>query len=63
MLADPLLRKAVIHQRFGGYDLVQNLAHYQLENQHNLLIYRLHLRIKRVQACILATYLDSWKIF
>lgn len=59
MLADPLLREAVIHQRFGGYDLVQNLAHYQLENQHNLLIYRLHLRIKRVQACILATYLDS----
>lgn len=39
MLVNPLLQKAIIHQKFTGYQLVQKLAHFQLENQCNLLIY------------------------
>jgi len=39
MLVNPFLRKAMIHQECTGYQLVQMLAHFQLENQCNLLIY------------------------
>lgn len=39
MLVSPVLWEAVIHQKFTGYQLVQKLAHFQLENQHSLQIY------------------------